>query len=101
MCYFGEDQFKNATPYDESTCHPSIIPKYTPVQVLWEQFKHVILFQFITKPWPLLTDEICSACGNVPNTRGCTKVRTELTINGQIVTVDHSNQVESPNGDAK
>ncbi len=100
-CYFGEDAFKDAIPYEDSTCHPLIVPKYTPAQVLWEHFKHVVLFRFITRPWPLLTDEICSLCGNVPNTRGCRKVGTECTINGQTVTVDHSNQIESPSRDVQ
>ena len=91
-CYFGEDP-ANAIPYEESTCHPYFVPKYSRIDKIWGGFKHIVTFGWISDPWPVFVGEKCAACGGVANMRGCLKVGTEFGKRKHKITVDHTNQV--------
>ena len=94
-CYFGED-LKDAIPYEESTCHPYMIPRYTRIDKLWGGFKHVVTSRWRTQPWPVFDGEKCVACGSQPNERGCKLVNTEYKRFLRRMTVDHTNLVVNP-----
>ena len=91
-CYFGEDP-ANAIPYEESTCHPCFIPKYSRIDKIWGGFKYIVTLGWISDPWPVFVGEKCAACGGVANMRGCMKVGTDYGKGKQKITVDHTNQV--------
>ncbi len=91
-CYFGEDP-ANAIPYEESTCHPCFIPKYSRIDKIWGGFKYIVSFGWISDPWPVFVGEKCAACGGVANMHGCMKVGKEYGKGKQKITVDHTNQV--------
>lgn len=92
-CYFGED-LTNGIPYEESTCHPHFIPKYTRIDKIWGGFKHFVSLQWVVgKPWPVFVGEKCIECGELPNTQGCTQVHKDYRKNGIVTIVDHTNQV--------
>ena len=91
-CYFGED-IADAIPYEESTCHPYFVPKYTRLDKIWGGFKHIVSFSFVRNPWPIFEGEKCAACVNIPNTRGCMKVRSQYGKGRQKISVDHTNEV--------
>ena len=104
-CYFGEDP-ANAIPYEESTCHPCLIPKYSRIDKIWGGFKYIVTLGWISDPWPVFVGEKCAACGGIPNMRGCMKVGTEYDKGKQKITVNHTNQVvdavvPDEQGDAK
>ena len=90
-CYFGEDP-SNAIPYDESTCHPYFVPKYSRIDKIWGGFKYVVSLGWITgEPWPVFVGEKCVACGGVANMRGCMKVESVLGKGKDQIVVDHTN----------
>ena len=92
-CYFSEDP-SNAIPYDESTCHPYFVPKYSRIDKIWGGFKYVVSLSWITgEPWPVFVGEKCAACGGVANMRGCMKVGSVLGKGKDQIVVDHTNKV--------
>lgn len=92
-CYFGED-LMNGIPYEESTCHPYFIPKYTRIDKIWSGFMHFVSLKWMVgKPWPVLIGEKCVACEGEPNRQGCMQVRQQYMKKKKTVTVDHTNQV--------
>lgn len=95
-CYFGDDFTNAAIPYDESTCHPCFIPKYSRFDRFWRGFKYVVSFRWaMGDEWPSFVGEKCAACGGAPNRRGCMKVYSEYGKGKQKITVDHTNAVVS------
>ena len=94
-CYFGEN-FSNAIPYEESTCHPYLIPKYSRIDKIWGGFKHVVTYPWTREPWPVFVGEKCVACGGLPNTRGCKRVQTDFKKWLRKTPVDHTNVVDNP-----
>lgn len=94
-CYFGED-LTDGIPYEESTCHPHFIPKYTRIDKIWGSFKYFASLQWIVgKSWPVFAGEKCIECGELPNTQGCMQVAKEYRKNaiGIVKIIDHTNQV--------
>ena len=95
-CYFGED-FANAIPYEESTCHPFFVPRYTRIDKIWGGFKHIVTFRWATgEAWPVFDGEKCVSCLKVPNTRGCMKVKSIHGKGKNKREVDHTSQVINP-----
>ena len=90
-CYIGEDP-SQSTPYEESHCHPMIIPKYWKITKVLGGIAHVITGKKFLGKWPDFRnpdDEICVNCGAVPGTRGCLPVNTYYELKGGQLKVDH------------
>ena len=91
-CYVGEDPTKSI-PYEESLCHPLIIPKYWEITKIVGGIAHFITRKKFLGKWPDFhnpDDEICIKCRQVPGTRGCMLVNSHFKLNGQgELVVDH------------
>ena len=95
-CYFGDDFTNAAIPYEESTCHPCFIPKYSRFDKFWGSFKYVVSFRWaMGDEWPSFVGEKCAACGGAPNRRGCMRVYSKYGKGKHKITVDHTNAVVS------
>ena len=94
-CSYDND-WKAAIPYEESTCHPMMIPKYSKLVKIVGEIAHLITFKLFLGKWPSFTslDEVCISCGQCPKTRGCTKVRTDFTKGSGTIHVDHTSTVD-------
>ena len=92
--------WSNAIPYEESTCHPMFIPKYTTIQRIVGGIVHLVTFnRFVGRwPWPDFgnLDEVCIKCKGSPKAAGCTQVKTvyvhERYKDG--IYVDHKSTVD-------
>ena len=80
-------------PYNESTCHPLFIPKYTDVVRLIGGIVYVISGKTLFKDY---LDEICVECKETPGTRGCTRVKTKYELKGDYLMVDHTSNTNEP-----
>ena len=93
-CHFQS----NTIPYEESTCHPRFVAKYTRADKVWGEFKHVVLFKWVKNPWPVFTGEECANCKRDPNSSGCMQVGStfqfKLKKEQQTITVDHTNKFD-------
>lgn len=85
-------------PYDESTCHPLLVPKYTKVVRFFGGVAHLITLKKFLGKWPTFStlDEVCIGCRQAPGSRGCTKVNTKYKIKDQEVIVMHTNNTNEP-----
>lgn len=92
------DDWSSAIPYNESTCHPMMIPKYSTLQKVVGGIAHLITFRIFWGKWPSFQslDEICIKCGKPPKVRGCHKVRTNYIKGGSDgkIFVDHTSKVD-------
>ena len=76
---------------------PFFIPRYSRIDKIWGEFKHVVTFRWATGvPWPVFVGEKCVACQCMPNTRGCMKVKTFHGKGKNKRKVDHTSQVVNP-----
>ena len=93
-CHFNT----NTIPYEESTCHPKLVAKFSRADKVWGEVKHVMLFKWVKNPWPVFTDEECAGCKGSPDTHGCMKVGSvfEFKVKKQVemITVDHTNKFD-------
>ena len=91
-----DNNWAEAIPYEDSTCHPIMIPKYTKIQKIVGEIAHLITLRHFEGRWPSMNnvDEVCANCRQTPKSRGCLKVHTEFAkgLQGAIV-VDHTSQV--------
>ena len=92
-CYAGEDP-STSVAYDESLCHPMIIPKYWEITKIVGGIAHFITRKKFLGKWPdfhNIDDEICVNCQQIPGTRGCLMVNTQYKPNKDYgeLTVDH------------
>ncbi len=87
-----------AIPYEDSTCHPMLIPKYTIIQKIMGGIVHLVTFKAFLGKWPDFgnMDEVCIKCGKSPKAAGCHKVRTMYTDSRfqDGVYVDHKSTVD-------
>eukprot|EP00731_Ephydatia_muelleri_P003788 Em0001g3788a len=91
--------------YNDSKCHPEIIPRFTLLQKFCGGILHLAtlgatlwLYETISgkETWPGFTnsDEMCVNCNEVPGrTPGCMKINVEYTDTYETYPVKHSNQV--------
>ena len=90
-CHFKS----NTIPYEDSTCHPKLVAKYSRADKVWGEFKHVVLFKWVRNPWPVFVGEECASCKQSPDTLGCVKVGTQFPMKLkkklETITVDHTN----------
>ena len=97
-CYAGEDP-SESTPYEESLCHPLIISKYWKITKVVGGIVHVVTRKKYIGKWPDFynrDDEICVKCGQVPETKGCHRVRTPFELKGKTFIVDHTYELNEP-----
>ena len=94
-CHFKDDS-SSEMPYEESTCHPRMIPKYSRLVKFAGGVAHLVTFRRFQGRWPSFgnTEEICLGCNRPPHTAGCVRVGTEVDHKGESIPVDHTKQVQ-------
>ena len=63
--------------YEETSCHPLMIPKYSLLQRIVGGIAHILVpARYIKDTWPSFKnfEEVCTACGDNPGTLGCKRV---------------------------
>ena len=95
--YTDEREF-STIPYDESTCHPLLIPKYTKVKKFFGGVAHLLTMWRFRGKWPSFhsLDEVCIACQKQPGSRGCMKVNSKYTLKGGDLIVEHTQGIDEP-----
>ena len=95
MCTYEED-WSNSIPYQDSTCHPMMIPRYTTLQKIAGGLAHLITLNIFSGKWPSFynLEEACINCGDCPKERGCMKVKTEFTKDNNAIKVRHVSTVD-------
>lgn len=98
-CYAGDDPTLSI-PYEESQCHPMIIPKYYKITKIIGGIAHIITGKKFKDKWPDFhneDDEICIACNQIPGTPGCQNVRTNYVFWDEFsIFVDHRSDPIEP-----
>ena len=91
VCTYGED-WSTALDYDESHCHPVLIPKYSPVEKFGRRIVAAVRAVLLERQWrwPELDDEICPFCQLEPGTRGCKMIGYVVVWQGTEIRVDHT-----------
>jgi hypothetical protein len=79
--------------YDESTCHPLFIPKYTDVVRFFGGIVYVMSGKTLFKDY---LDEVCVECSKNPGAHGCTRVKTKYELKGDYLMVDHTSNTSEP-----
>ena len=95
----------NKINYNESQCHPIIIPKYSQFLKFVGGVAHVItlgmgkVYEKLSnrKSWPGFnnSEEICVICRNPPGSGGCKPVNKDCLIGEEIHTVNHSKELDT------
>ena len=95
--YTGDGE-SSIIPYDESTCHPLLVPKYTRVEKFFGGVAHLLTLKKFLGKWPSFgsLDEVCVACRSEPGSRGCMKVNSIYTLKGNNLIVEHTQKTEEP-----
>ena len=95
--YTGEGE-SSVIPYDESTCHPMLVPKYTKVVKFLGGVAHLLTMKKFLGKWPSFgtLDEVCIACRNQPGSRGCLQVNSVYKLKGNELTVEHTQKTKEP-----
>ncbi len=62
--------------FDESTCHPVMIPKYSTLQKIVGGVLHLVTFRQFVGNWPSFEtmDEVCIKCEQPPKSHGCMQI---------------------------
>lgn len=99
-CYAGNDPSK-AIAYEESLCHPMIVPKYWKLTKILGGIAHFVTRKKYLGKWPNFhnpDDEICINCGSVPGTHGCMIVKSRFKPQGKggELLVDHQCHIDEP-----
>lgn len=90
--YTDKNEF-STIPYEDSTCHPLFVPKYTKVARFFGGIVYVVSFKKLCKSY---LDEECVHCQESPGTRGCTKVKTWYKLKEEYLMVDHTSNTSEP-----
>ena len=95
---FTDETEMISIPYDESTCHPLLVPKYTKVDRIVGGVAHILTFGKYLRRWPnfFSFDEECVRCRKAPGSRGCTQVMTIFEMYNQHFMVDHTSNTTEP-----
>ena len=82
--------------YNNSSCHPLFVPKYSRISKIIGGIVHVLTFGLFMAlcysfSWPGFTnsEEVCVQCMQAPRTEGCSPVNKPVKIHGESCTVDH------------
>ena len=81
---------EDEVPYDESKCHPIIVPKYSEITKIIGGLIHIITLGIVSGfqhysgakyvPWFTNSEEICPACKNSPGSDGCKVMGEEACV---------------------
>ena len=87
------------SPYDQSQCHPLIIPKYSKVEKFFGGVAYIVLLgipKLAGNPWPgwFNRDEECAKCERPPGSPGCTLLGEEWVVAGNKIKVDHKSELD-------
>ena len=95
---YADDTETSTIPYDESTCHPLFLPKYTKVKEILGGIVHLTPLGRYFQNWPRFgaINEECARCMKPPGTPGCTRVMTRCELYGDYFMVDHTNNTREP-----
>ena len=95
--YTGESE-SSVIPYEESTCHPMLVPKYTKVEKFLGGVAHLLTLKKFSGKWPSFgsLDEVCIACRSEPGSRGCMKVSSVYKLKGKDMIVEHTQETREP-----
>ncbi len=93
VAVYTDESEINTIPYNESTCHPLFIPKYTDVIRFFGGIVYVISGRTLFKDY---LDEVCVECNDKPGSRGCTRVKTKYELKGDYMMVDHTSNTNEP-----
>ena len=98
VAVYTDENESNTIPYEESTCHPFLVPKYTKVVKFFGGVAHLLTLKRFMGKWPSFgnLDEVCVACQLRPGSRGCKKVDSKYTIKGHEVVVEHTQKTSEP-----
>ena len=96
-CYFGQNE-SSTIPYEESTCHPIFIPKYSKVTKILGGIAHLLTFRVFMGKWPSFKnmDEVCIDCKRAPGSRGCRRVGSDFVHGKESIKVEHTNDEDEP-----
>ena len=96
-CYFGQNT-SNTIPFEESTCHPLFMPKYSKLVKVLGGIAHLLTFQVFMGKWPSFKnmDEICIDCRRAPGSRGCKQIGKDFIHKGESIPVKHTNDENEP-----
>ena len=83
--------------YDNSSCHPDFVPKYSTYKKFVGGIGHIFtlgFFMCFKFSWPGFTnsEQVCIECSRLPRTEGCCPVNQSLELNGTNYKVDHETQ---------
>ena len=98
IAVYVDEKETNTIPYDESTCHPLFLPKYTKVEKILGGIVHLTPFGRYFQNWPRFGElhEECARCREAPGSHGCTLVNTRCELYGEYFMVDHTNNTREP-----
>ena len=92
VAVYTDESETDTIPYDESSCHPLFIPKYTKVDRIIGGIVHLITLGLGRWSNFRSLHEECVRCKKQPGSRGCTLVNTKCELyRGQYFKVDHTN----------
>jgi hypothetical protein len=96
MCTDSDSDWASAVPYEDSTCHPMLIPKYSTLQKIVGEIAHLMTFKLFLGKWPSYRslEEVCINCGERPKSRGCLRVHTSFIHSTGEIRVDHTSTVD-------
>ena len=93
-CYAGDDP-TTCVLYEESKCHPLIIPKYWTITKIVGGIAHFVTLNKLDGRWPNFhnpDDEVCIECGKIPGQPGCKVIGSRFRRYDDIYRVDHSHK---------
>lgn len=82
--------------YEESHCHPLMVPRYSRIQKIVEGIAYVVrtVVRRNSGNRPDFSAEKCIECGCPPGSLGCWRVYTNYIIEGETYVVNHNNRVQ-------
>ena len=95
VCAFGRD-WSQSMPYENSTCHPILVPKYTRLQRIKEEIVYFVHLKWNQgESWPDFSTEICPACEKDAGQQGCMKMGHDYQLKkGRgAIKVSHSHEI--------
>ena len=93
VAVYTDETETSTIPYNESTCHPLFVPKYSKIVRFFRGVVYVVSLHSLCQNF---LDESCVRCERKPGSRGCTIVKTKCELDGEFFMVDHTNNTSEP-----
>ena len=93
VAVYTDETESSTIPYNQSTCHPLFVPKYSKIVRFFRGVVYVVSLRSLCQNY---LDESCVQCKEKPGSRGCTKVNTKYELDGEFLIVDHTNNTSEP-----